>query len=117
MLSFLGGGGHGPEPSPRFRMVLWSIIAGTRGGANRARILDLIKDTPLNAHRISTQLGLDHKTVAHHIKILAKNGLVKKAEKDYGAEYELSDIMVQNQDTLDDIVRRLQRGRQGEKQC
>ena len=53
-------------------MILWSIIAGTRGGVNRAKILNLIKDTPMNANKIAAVLNLDHKTVVHHVKILSK---------------------------------------------
>ena len=64
---FMSSGDNSSSPSinPRFKMILWSIIAGTRGGVNRAKILNLIKDTPLNAHKISTILNLDHKTVSH----------------------------------------------------
>ena len=102
-----GTGDSSTPIDPRFKMILWSIIAGTRGGVNRAKILNLIRETPLNAHKISTTLNLDHKTVAHHIKILTKNGLVKKAEKDYGAEYQLSDIMRKNQNTLEDIMQKI----------
>lgn len=104
---FSGNDSSSPSINPRFKMILWSIIAGTRGGINRAKILNLIKETPLNAHKISTTLNLDHKTVAHHIKILAKNELVKKAEKDYGAEYQLSDLMKENQNTLEEIMEKI----------
>ena len=92
------------NPNPRFKMILWSIIAGTRGGINRAKILNLVKDTPMNANRIATVLNLDHKTVIHHVKILAKNELVTKAEKDYGAEYQLTQIMKENQSALKEIM-------------
>ncbi|MDH3677698.1 MAG: winged helix-turn-helix domain-containing protein, partial [Nitrosopumilus sp.] len=62
----------------RFKGILWYIISGTRGGPNRARILNLLNTESLNAHQISKELNLDHKTVAHHLKILSKNELVKK---------------------------------------
>ena len=88
----------------RFKMILWSIIAGTRGGINRAKILNLVKDTPMNAHKISRTLNLDHKTVAHHVKILAKNELIQKEERDYGATYHLTEIMKENQNILEEIM-------------
>ena len=94
-------------PNSRFKLILWSIIAGTRGGVNRARILDLIKETPLNANKIATVLNLDHKTVVHHIKILSKNELVIKAEKSYAAEFELSQIMKENQEALEEIMQKI----------
>ena len=104
LFSFSGSDSGQPTLNPRFKMILWSIIAGTRGGVNRAKILNLIKDTPMNANRIATVLNLDHKTVIHHVKILAKNELVTKAEKDYGAEYQLTQIMKENQSALEEIM-------------
>lgn len=92
---------------PRFKMILWSIVAGTRGGVNRAKILNLIKDTPLNANKISTLLKLDHKTVNHHVVILSKNGLIIKEDKDYGATYRFTSIMQNNQNILDEIMEKI----------
>ena len=107
VFSFSGTENGRSEENPRFKMILWMFIAGTRGGANRARILSLIKETPMNAHKIAKSLNLDHKTVAHHLKILTKNEFVKKAEKTYGAEYQLSDIMSKNQNALEEIMEKI----------
>lgn len=107
IFSFLGTDGEQPQSNPRFKMVLWLIIAGTRGGPNRAKILNLIKETPMNANKISKVLNVDHKTIHHHVKILSKNDLIVKAEKDYGAEYHLSPIMKENQNVLEEIMRKI----------
>jgi len=107
LFSFLGNDKGQSGPDPRFKMILWSIIAGTRGGVNRAKILNLIEDTPMNANKIATVLHLDHKTVAHHVKILSKNDLVVKAEKDYAAEYHLTQIMKENQSVLEEIMQKI----------
>jgi DNA-binding transcriptional ArsR family regulator len=107
MFSFLGADNDQSQLNPRFKMILWLFVAGTRGGANRARILNLLQDTPLNAHKIAKSLNLDHKTVAHHLKILSKNDLVQKAEKTYGAEYQLSQIMNKNQNILEEIMEKI----------
>ena len=107
LFSFSGTDSGESGLNPRFKMILWSIIAGTRGGINRAKILNLVKDTPMNANKIATVLNLDHKTVIHHVKILAKNELVAKAEKDYGAEYHLTQIMKENQSTLEEIMSKI----------
>lgn len=107
LFSFSGADNSQSNLNPRFKMILWSIIAGTRGGVNRAKILNLIKDTPMNANKIATVLNLDHKTVVHHVKILSKNELVKKAEKDYGAEYHLTQIMRENQSALEEIMSKI----------
>ena len=92
---------------PRFKMILWSIVAGTRGGVNRAKILNLIRNTPMNANKIATVLNLDHKTVIHHVKILSKNNLIIKAEKDYAAEYQFTDLMQKNQNVLGEIMEKI----------
>lgn len=92
---------------PRFRMILWSIIAGTRGGINRAKILNLIKETPTNANKIATILKLDHKTVIHHINILSKHELINKDDKGYGATYNLTQIMKDNQNVLAEIMEKI----------
>ena len=95
------------EPDPRFKMILWFIVSGTRGGINRAKILSLLKDTPMNANKIATSLNLDHKTITHHVKILSKNELVIKAQKDYGAEYQLTKIMKENLNVLEEIMKKI----------
>jgi len=100
-------GTNGSRADPRFKMILWSLIAGTRGGVNRAKILNLVKDTPLNAHKISTLLELDHKTIVHHVVILSKNGLIFKESKEYGATYKLTSLMSDNQNVLDEIMERI----------
>lgn len=91
--------------SRRFKLILWSIIGGTRGGPNRARILNLLMIESLNSHQISKRLNLDHKTIRHHLKILTKNSLIiKSSEESYGATYILTPIMQQNVEILKEIV-------------
>ncbi len=107
LFSFSGTDSESSQPNPRFKMILWLIIAGTRGGANRAKILNVIRDKPRNANQIAKELNLDHKTIAHHVKILSKNDLIEKAQKDYGAEYQLSQIMKKNQNALEEIIRKI----------
>lgn len=107
LFSFSGVENGEPVPNPRFKMILWSIIAGTRGGINRAKILNLIKDTPMNANKIATVLNLDYKTVVHHVKILSKNELVSKSDKEYGAEFQLTQLMKDNQSALEEIMQKI----------
>ena len=107
IFSFSETGNGESTYNPRFKMILWSIVAGTRGGINRAKILNLVKDNPLNANKIATMLNLDHKTVIHHVKILSKNELIIKAEKNYGAEYQFTQIMKENQIVLEEIMEKI----------
>lgn len=73
-----------------FKQVVYWLIAGSRGGENRARILAQIKRKPSNARKISQALGLDYKTVQHHMELLAKNGVVTSSGPNYGKVYFLS---------------------------
>lgn len=94
----------------KFKGILWYIIAGTRGGPNRARILDLIGTKSLNAHQISKELNLDHKTVAHHLEILSKNELVeKKQDQWYGNPYCLTSKMKDNFPAIEEIMSKIKK--------
>ena len=94
--------------SRRFKLILWSIIGATRGGPNRARILNLLISEQLNSHQIAKKLNLDHKTIRHHLKILTKNELIKKStEESYGVDYVLTNGMQQNIDLLKEIVTKM----------
>jgi DNA-binding transcriptional ArsR family regulator len=74
-----------------YRSLLWYLLVGTRGGPNRARILDKLAESPQNAHRLAETLSLDYRTVRHHLLLLEKNGLVTRPVGDaYATPYELS---------------------------
>ena len=77
--------------------LLWYLIAGTKGGETRGRIIDLINKNPSNAYRIAEILNLDYKTVRHHLGVLEKNNVIAPVNKgNYGAVYFLSEIMKSN---------------------
>lgn len=69
------------------KRVLWHLLAGTRGGPQRIRILVLLKDTPSNTNQIANRLGLDYKTAAHHLRVLVENRLLSPTGDGYGAVY------------------------------
>ncbi len=74
--------------------VIWYLIAGTRGGTTRGKIIVFLKNQPANANIITELLGLDYKTVRHHLEVLEKNGIITAVNKgNYGATYFLSDVM------------------------
>lgn len=84
--------------------VLWYVLTGTRGGANRARILRAIDDQPRNANQLADTLDLDYKTVRHHLDVLMENGIVEKAGDDYGAVYLPSDAADDHWDIIEEII-------------
>jgi DNA-binding transcriptional ArsR family regulator len=80
----------------------------SKGGANRAKILELINSRPANANQISEELSLDYKTVVHHLRVLSENGLVITENKDsYGATYFLTPLMEKNITSFREILARI----------
>ncbi|MGI0024931.1 MAG: ArsR family transcriptional regulator, partial [Nitrososphaera sp.] len=52
-------------PDPEAKRLLWFLFAGSRGGDNRIRIIDLLKDQPYNINQLAEALGVDYKAVQH----------------------------------------------------
>ncbi|HLC60121.1 MAG TPA: winged helix-turn-helix domain-containing protein [Candidatus Nanoarchaeia archaeon] len=77
--------------------LLWYLIAGTKGGETRGRIIELLDKNPHNANKIAEMLNLDYKTVRHHLQVLEKNNIITAVNKgNYGAVYFISEIMKAN---------------------
>lgn len=90
------------------KRLLWWLLAGSRGGENRGRILLALRDLPRNAHQLSEALGLDYKTVRHHLKVLQENGVVAPSGSDqYGAVYLLTPAMEQSFPLFEEIWARI----------
>ena len=86
------------------KKLLWWLIAGTRGGINRARIIRALHERPYNANQLAELLNLDYKTIKHHLKVLEENNIITSSgEKKYGTVYFLSTSMEQNYDTFIEI--------------
>jgi len=91
--------------SVALKQLLWYLIAGTRGGENRARILQALRARPLNAHQLSEAFGLDYRTIRHHLDLLRKNGLISRPAGDaYAAPYFLSILLESNYADLEEIL-------------
>jgi len=82
--------------STAVRRILWWVFTGNRGGSNRARIIVAIKEKPLNANQLSQALGMDYKTVRHHLTVLLKNRLILEVGQGYGSMYFLSPELEQD---------------------
>lgn len=78
------------------KQVLWWLIAGSRGGINRARIIHLLHLRPYNANQMTQMLNLDYKTVRHHLDVLKKHQMIKSMEEGYGSMYFLTERMEAN---------------------
>jgi DNA-binding transcriptional ArsR family regulator len=91
--------------SPGFRSLMWYLLAGTRGGPNRLRILKELRESPANAHQLSSSLELDYRTVRHHLRLLEQNGAVARPVGEaYAAPYELSQYLAEHFHDLEEIL-------------
>jgi len=89
------------------RHLLGWLIAGTRGGPTRARIVEILKETPQNANQLATSMRLDYKTVRHHLTVLEKNRIISSIGDRYGATYFLSQMMEENYALFEEILNKL----------
>jgi DNA-binding transcriptional ArsR family regulator len=89
------------------KYLLGWLIAGTRGGATRTKIIETLKETPQNANQLATQLGMDYRTIRHHLKVLEKNKLITTAGESYGTTYFLSPLLEENYGLFEEIVNRM----------
>lgn len=97
--------------SAALRQLLWYLIAGTRGGVNRARIIEAIRSRPYNAHQLGEALGLDYRTVRHHLELLVRNGLLTRPAGDaYAAPYFLTALLDANYADFEEVRRAIPRG-------
>jgi len=84
--------------------VLWQVLAGTRGGPNRARVLRALDDRPRNANQLAEDLDLAYKTIRYHLDVLEENGVVRGTDEDYGTVYLPTDRARRNWETVESII-------------
>jgi DNA-binding transcriptional ArsR family regulator len=90
-------------PDPEAKRLLWFLFAGSRGGENRIRIIDLLKGQAYNMNQLAEALGLDYKAVQHHVGVLEKNNMVTKAGEKYGVLYFISNYLEANIEAFNEV--------------
>ena len=85
------------------KRLLWWLIAGSEGGLNRGRIIDLLNKRPYNANQLSEKLNLDYTTIRHHLNVLTKNNLISDMGSKYGKMYFLSSVLEENYSQFNEI--------------
>jgi predicted transcriptional regulator len=96
-------------PDPEAKRLLWYLFAGSRGGENRIRIIDLLKEQPQNMNQLAETLGVDYKAVQHHIRVLEKNNMVTKIGEKYAVPYFISNYLEANIEAFNEVGRQLTR--------
>lgn len=89
--------------SRSLKYLLGWLIAGTRGGPTRVKIIRSLKETPQNANQLATSLKMDYKTMRHHLEVLEKNRIITSIGDRYGATYFLSQMIEDNYVLFEEI--------------
>ncbi len=95
--------------TPRgLRKLLEYLIAGTRGGLTRAKIIHTLMENPQNAHQLSKLLSLDYTTVRHHLDVLLENSLLVVQGEHYGQLFQVSPELKADYSIFTEIWNRVQ---------
>ena len=89
------------------KYLLGWLIAGTRGGVTRAKIIETLKETPQNANQLANLLGMDYRTIRHHLGVLKKNKIITSSGEGYGITYFLSPEMEENYALFEEILKKI----------
>ncbi len=84
--------------------VLWYVLASSRGGPTRVRILRALEERPRNANQLATDLDLDYTTIRHHLDVLMDNNVVRRTDNDYGAVYLFTEQVEANWDVVEEVL-------------
>ena len=96
---------------PHARRLLWFVFTGSRGGLNRLRIITVLKEKPQNTNQLANELGLDYKSIQHHINVLEKNNLISKEGEKYGITFFISTFLEVNMETFNEIANKLEKSK------
>lgn len=95
------------------KYLLGWLIAGTRGGVTRAKMIQALNETPQNANQLATLLKMDYRTMRHHLEVLQKNGIITSAGSGYGTTYFLSPQMEKNYILFEEILDKIWKKKKG----
>ncbi|HYW83821.1 MAG TPA: winged helix-turn-helix domain-containing protein [Spirochaetia bacterium] len=93
--------------NPDLRRLLWYLLGATRGGEMRARLIQALRTQPGNMNQLANRLGVEYRTIQHHIEVLKKNALVDSTGAHYGLTYFLTPWMEGHIEIFDDLCQKL----------
>ncbi|MGO8805550.1 MAG: ArsR/SmtB family transcription factor [Candidatus Bathyarchaeia archaeon] len=93
----------------QLKYLLGWLIAGSRGGPMRAKVIEILRQTPQNANQLADTLNVDYKTIRHHVGLLEKNNMITSsgASGGYAVTYFLSPALEDNYAVFEDIRKRM----------
>jgi len=96
-----------PSPPPHLRYLLGWLIAGTRGGSTRAKIIQALRERPQNANQMANLLEVDYRTIRHHLELLEKNRLIISTGDRYATTYFLAPELEENYTLFERILKKI----------
>lgn len=93
---------------PYAKKLLWFVFTGSRGGINRLKIVNLLKQQPYNANQLAKEMNLDYKAVIHHIRVLEKNNIITKMGEKYNVTFFISNFLEANMESYNEIAEKLE---------
>lgn len=84
--------------------VLWYVLASSRGGPTRVRIVEALDERPRNANQLAEALDMDYTTIRHHLDVLMENNVVRRTDDEYAAVYLFTDQVRANWDTVEEVL-------------
>src|SRR5579875_786699 len=92
---------------PELRRLLWFLLGASRGGENRAKIINELHTKPCNLNQLSRELQLDYRSVQHHIEVLKKNLIIVSSGERYGAIYSIHPWVAAHYQIFEEICGKL----------
>lgn len=83
--------------------VLWYLLASSRGGPTRVRLIRAIEERPRNPNQLAEALDLDYTTIRYHLDVLVENNVLKPSGDEYGAVYLFTDQVKTHWDTVEEV--------------
>jgi DNA-binding transcriptional ArsR family regulator len=102
-------------PTRSFRHLLMWLFTGTRGGTNRGRIIEALREEPMNTNQLRIMLDLDYRTVRHHLEVLEDNDLITSTGNRYGKMYFVSQRLEESMDVFEEVWSQM-REKQGDEE-
>ena len=84
--------------------VEWFVLAGTRGGRDRTRVVEVLAERPRPGEDLVDSLDLEEDALRDHLRVLAANDLVEASERGDETVYRLTPRARANGGVLDELV-------------
>jgi DNA-binding transcriptional ArsR family regulator len=84
--------------------VLWHVLASSRGGPTRVRLVRALDERPRNANELADELDMDYTTIRHHLDVLMENNVLDRTDDEYAAVYLFTEQAKANWETVEEIL-------------